>query len=338
MEAAFLHAKEDLRISEIDLPPVEPHGLLLKVLACGVCGSDARMFFNGPSSRYIVPVILGHELSGEVVEVGPQVEDYIPGDIVALAPTIPCMGCPACSRGLDNLCERAQVIGTTVHGGMAEYIHVPAQMVRVGGVVRLPQGVDYRAGALSELVGCCLHGLRLIEMAAGDRVLIIGDGPVGLTFLQLARLMGAGWVATSGRRPRRRELAAELGADEALDASVTDLKACFGSSLDRVIVAASSIEATREALELVHPGGSVLLFSGYLPGSSLDLLLNDVHYRELHLHGSIDCTVKDFRNAVALQPMLNMDKLITASYALDEVVTAFHTTKDRNAVKVMIEP
>ncbi len=338
MKAAFLYAQEDLRIEETDLPPVEPHGLLLKVLACGICGSDARMFFAGPSPRYTIPVVLGHELSGEIVEVGLQVEGYAPGDIVTLAPIIPCMRCSACSRGLDNLCERAQTIGCTIHGGMAEYMYVPGQTVQVGGVVKLPQGVDYRAGALSELVGCCLHGLQKMEIEPGDRVLIIGDGPIGLTFLQLTKLMGAGWVATSGRRPRRRELAVELGADESLDATATDLKAHFGPSFDRVIVAASSVTATKEALELVRSGGSVLLFSGYLPGSSLNLQLNDVHYQELHLHGSIDCTVKDFRNAVALQPMLNMGELVTASYALDEIVAAFHATRDRDAVKVMIEP
>lgn len=338
VKAAFLYAKEDLRIEEVDLPPVASHGLLLKVLACGICGSDARVLFNGPSSRYTIPGVLGHELSGEVVEVGPQVEGYAPGDLVTLAPIIPCTRCPACSRGLDNLCEQVQVIGCTTAGGMAEYVYVPSQMVQVGGVVKLPPSVDYRAGAMSELVGCCLHGLQKIGVEAGDRVLIIGDGPVGLTFLQLTKLMGAGWVATSGRRPRRRELAAELGADEALDATVTDLKTHFGPSLDRVIVATSNVEATKEMLDVVRPGGSVLLFSGYLAGSSFDLPLNDVHYRELSLHGSIDCTINDFRRAVSLLPMLNMDKLITASYTLGEVVTAFHATRDRDAVKVVIEP
>ncbi len=263
---------------------------------------------------------------------------YALGDIVTLAPIIPCMRCPACSRGLDNLCEQLDVIGCTVAGGMAEYMYVPSQMVQVGGVVKLSQSVDYRAGAMSELVGCCLHGLQKMGVETGDRVLIIGDGPIGLTFLQLTKLMGAGWVATSGRRPRRRELSAELGADEALNATVTDLKTHFGPSLDRVIVATSNVEATREMLHVVRPGGSVLLFSGYLAGSSFDLPLNDVHYRELSLHGSIDCTIKDFRRAVSLLPMLNMDELITASYPLDEAITAFHATRDRGAVKVMIEP
>jgi L-iditol 2-dehydrogenase len=338
MKAAFLYGEEDIRIEEVELSPVEAYGLRIRVLGCGVCGSDVRMFFTGPTPRYIHPVVLGHELTGEVVEVGPQVEGYAPGDVVTLAPLIPCMRCPACSRGQDNLCEQAQVIGCTVHGGMAEYVTVPSQMVLAGGVVELPPEVSHQAGALTELVGCCLHGLREMSVEAGDRVLIIGDGPIGLTFLQLVRLMGVGYVATSGRRPRRRELAAELGADEALDANAVNLKDHFGPSLDRVIVAAANIEVTAEAVELVRLGGGLLLFSGYTYGTTLPMDVNAVHYRELHIHGSIDCTIRDFRNGASLLPQLQMDRLITASFPLEKTVEAFYATKEQDAVKVIIEP
>jgi len=296
------------------------------------------MFFNGPTPRYITPVILGHELSGEVVEVGAGVHDYVAGDVVTLAPIIPCMRCAACSRGQDNLCERAQVIGCTVHGGMAEYITVPSQMVLAGGVVKLPPTVNYRAGALSELVGCCLHGLNQMGIAAGDRVLIIGDGPIGLIFLQLIKLNGVGHVVTVGRRPRRRELALDLGADEALDAQVVKLKESFEQSFDRVIVAASNMEATAEAVELVRPGGHLLLFSGYAYGARLSVDVNAMHYRELHLHGSIDCTVRDFRQAAGLLPQLKLGRLISASFPLEKVEEAFHASREQDAVKVVIEP
>lgn len=337
MRAAFLYGREDLRIEEVDLPPVEPCGLRIRVLTCGICGSDARMFFSGPTPRYINPVILGHEFSGEVVEVGAGAQDYAEGDVVTLAPLIPCMRCAACSRGQDNLCERAQVIGCTVQGGMAEYVTVPSQMVLAGGVVKLPPTVDHRAGALTELVGCCLRGLNFMSITPGDRVLIIGDGPIGLTFLQLVKLHGAEYVATTGRRPRRRELAVELGADEALDARAAKLKDHFEQSLDRVIVAASNIEATVEAVELVRPGGHLLLFSGYTYGTVLSLDANVVHYRELHLHGSIDCTVQDFRRAVKLMPQLKMDRLISTSFPLEKTEEAFRASRERDAVKVVIE-
>jgi L-iditol 2-dehydrogenase len=339
MKAALLYAQEDLRLEELALPPLEPYGLRIRILTCGICGSDQRMFFTGPTPRYINPVVLGHEIAAVVTEVGNLVERYSAGDIVTLAPLSPCMICPACSRGQDNLCQQAQVIGCTVHGGMAEYMTVPSQMVLAGGVIHLPEEVDLKAGALTELVGCAWHALEGAGgVGPGDRLLIIGDGPIGLTFLQLAKLMGAGYVATSGRRPARRELALELGADEALDATAIDLRARFGQSLDHVVVAASNIEATAEAVELVRPGGHLLLFSGYTYGTTLPLEVNLVHYRELHLHGSIDCTVQDMRHAVGLLPQLQMEKLVTAAFLLDEAPAAFHASKERDAIKVVLEP
>jgi L-iditol 2-dehydrogenase len=338
MKAVFLYGQEDLRLEETELPPLEPWGLRIRTLTCGICGSDARMFFTGPTPRYIQPVILGHEFSGRIVEVGAEVGDYAAGDVVTLAPLIPCMRCQACSRGQDNLCQQAQVVGCTVHGGMAEYVAVPGQMVAAGGVVKLPPNIDHRPGALTELVGCCLRGLNLMDFQPGDRLLILGDGPIGLTFLQLAKSRGAGQVVTSGRRARRRQLALELGADQALDARAVNLIERFARSFDGVIVATSNIEAAAEALELVRPGGHLLLFSGYTYGTTLSLDVNLVHYRELHLHGSIDCTIRDFRQAARLLPQLQMDKLITDSFALERAEEAFRATRGQDAVKVVLEP
>lgn len=337
MQAALLYGKEDIRLESYELPPLQRHDLLLRIRSCGICGSDNRMFFNGPSARYINPVILGHEICAEVAGVGPGVEDYAPGDLVGLAPIIPCMHCKPCSSGQDNICETAKVIGCNVHGGMAEYIHVPSQMVQVGGVVKIPTGIQPSEAALAELVGCCLHGLRQVGIEAGESVLIIGGGPIGMTFVQLAKLMGAR-VVSSELLERRRQLALELGVDEAVDPSTTNLKEAYGYAFDRVIVATASVQATEETFSLVRTGGSLLFFSGYLKGSSMDLQLNDIHYRELHIHGSIDCTIKDYQNAVALLPQLQMGKLVTCAYPLSQAVEAFYATRDPQAVKIVIEP
>jgi L-iditol 2-dehydrogenase len=281
---------------------------------------------------------LGHELCAEVVEIGPGSEGYSLGDVVTVAPVIPCMRCAACSRGQENLCESAQVIGCNIHGGLAEQIVMPAGMVLAGGVVQVPDGIEPRAACLAEVVGCCLHGLRQTGVSAGDRILIVGDGPIGLTFLQLCKLMGARHVVTSGRRPSRRDLAAALGADETLDARRVDLANSFGRAFDLVVVAASSIEATAEAPELVRSGGRLLLFSGYTYGAQIPLDVNAVHYRELHIHGSIDCTIRDFREAVALLPQLQMERLITASFPLDRAEDGFRSTRTIDSVKTIIEP
>jgi len=337
MQAALLYGKEDIRLESFDLPSLQGHDLLLRIRSCGICGSDNRMFFNGPTPRYINPVILGHEICAEVAQVGPEVEDYVPGELVGLAPIIPCMHCKPCSSGQDNICETAKVIGCNVHGGMAEYIHVPSQMVQVGGVVKVPAGIQPREAALAELVGCCLHGLRQVGLEAGERVLVIGGGPIGMTFVQLARLMGAR-VVSSELQERRRQLALELGAEEAVDPSATDLKDKYGYAFDRVIVATASVPATQQTFSLVRTGGSLLFFSGYLKGSTMELQLNDIHYRELHIHGSIDCTIMDYQNAVSLLPQLQMGKLVTSAYPLSQTVEAFYATRDPQAVKILIEP
>jgi L-iditol 2-dehydrogenase len=211
-------------------------------------------------------------------------------------------------------------------------------MVLAGGVAKLPPSVSRRAGALTELLGCCLHGLLEMRVTLGERMLIIGDGPIGLTFLQLAKRMGAAYVATSGRRKRRRALAAELGADEALDAEAADLLDKFGQSLDSVIVAAADVEVTAKAAGILRSGGKLLLFSGYTYGTTMPLDVNALHYRELHIHGSIDCTIRDFRTAAQLLPQLQMEKLITGTFPLENVEEAFRAGKQRDAIKVVIEP
>lgn len=337
MQAALLYAKEDIRLESFNLQPLQGHDLLLRVRSCGICGSDNRMFFNGPSARYINPVILGHEICAEIAEVGPEVEDFAPGDLVGLAPIIPCMHCKPCSSGQDNICETAKVIGCNVHGGMAEYIHVPSQMVQVGGVVKIPSGTHPREAALAELVGCCLHGLSQVGLEAGERVLVIGGGPIGMTFVQLARLMGAR-VVSSELLERRRQLALELGAEEVVDPSSTNIKDHYGYAFDRVIVATASVQATQETFSLVRTGGSLLFFSGYLKGSTMELQLNDIHYRELHIHGSIDCTIMDYQKAVRLLPQLQMGKLVSCAFPLSQTVEAFYATRDPQAVKILIEP
>jgi len=340
MKAFALYGKEDIRSVEMDVASVGEYGMVLRVLACGVCGSDARMYFRGPTARYDLPIVLGHEFTGEVVEVGRSVQGYSLGDVVTVAPVVPCMRCSACAAGKDNICEQAKLFGVHLPGGFAEKLYVPPQMLHAGGVVKLPEGIDHRAASLSEIVACCLHGLGEVGgVGLQDEVLILGDGAVGLTFLQLVRFMGAGKVVTTGRRPRRQELAQTLGADEALDAKAVSLPEYCRSHGFRptlVIVAASSTQATIDALEAVRPGGRVLLFSGYVSGTRVSVDVNGIHYREIHISGSIDCTLQDFRAAVGLLPRLRMGELVSHTVPFSETTRAFLTTRDADAVRVLV--
>jgi L-iditol 2-dehydrogenase len=341
IEGVALHGKEDLRPFDWDAPTLEDGGVLLKVNSCGVCGSDLRMFYDGPSPRYPLPVVLGHEFTGTIVQSGPKVKGLSVGDVVSVAPLIPCMHCHPCTHGQDNLCESAQVIGVNIPGANASHFYVPEQMVDAGGLVKLPSDTDVRAAALTEIVACCLHGLRQTEFEVGDSVLIIGEGPVGLAHLQLLRLMGAGDVIVTGLLPNRLALAEELGATVALDVGKRDLKKFAeerGFRPDLAIVAAPIVPASQAALELVRPGGSLLLFSGYPYGSTFPFDLYKFHYAEKHVHGSIDCTLRDFQNASELMPRLQMGRVITHEFPLSEAVQAFRAARGKDAIKTMIVP
>jgi|WetSurMetagenome_2_1015567.scaffolds.fasta_scaffold40857_2 L-iditol 2-dehydrogenase len=336
--AAFTYGQGNIQLSELDLPQIEPKGLVIRVEATGICGSDSRMYFTGLTPRYINPVVLGHEFSGRVFNIGKDQTEFNIGDLVTIAPIIPCMRCIPCLEGNDNLCEKAIVIGCNSHGAMAEYFYVPQHMVEVGGVVKVPTSVNAHTAAMSELVGTCLNGWQQTGIEPGDNVVIFGDGPIGLTFLQLARNLGAGWVGMVGHRDTRLKMATELGADDVRISTDQEITSDFGQRIDRIVIATSNISVLNESFGVIKDGGSILLFSGYLYGSTYSLDLNRLHYKQLHLHGAIDCTIKTFRQAVKLLPKLQMEKLISRSYSLDQVVSGFLATKEPSVNKIVIVP
>ncbi len=338
MAARALYGKQDIRPFPFELSEPEGQSLLLNIIACGICGSDVRMYYQGPTPRYDIPIILGHEIVGKVSQVGPDEDRLKPGDIVTIAPIIPCLRCSLCLEGKDNLCENGQVIGCTIHGGFTEQMMVPAEMVRAGGVVKIPKGIDPITASLTETLSCCYHGLKQVDVHPGCRALIIGDGPIGLSFLQLLKLRGAGYIATSGRRSSRRELSESLGAHTALDAKAVELKEYFDDQFDIVIVATSNTAVLGDALALTRPGGDLLLFSGYPYGTLMELDVNRIHYGEIHLHGSIDATIDDFSRAAALLPQLEMHRLISAEFPLTDIDEGFRTAKEEDVCKVLIKP
>jgi L-iditol 2-dehydrogenase len=339
--AFALYGKEDLRPITLPVDELEPGAVSLRVDACGVCGSDQRMFFDGPSPRYVLPTVLGHEIVGHVEAVGLGVSDYAVGDRVAVAPVVPCMHCPACLRGQDNLCEVGQVIGVNVRGGMAQHFHVPPQMVAAGGLAKVPDEVPDEAAAMTELLACCWHGLRQVGSQVGSDVLLIGEGPIGQTFVQLLRLTGAARITVSGLNPHRLGQALDLGADRIHAADRQDL-AEFASAEryqpDLAIIAAPAAGPTATALEILRPGGSMLLFSGYPHGTHMPFDLYKFHYAEKHIHGSIDATVEDFQQAMRLQSQLDMARLVTGRFPLDQTPQAFRAAREPEAVKVVIKP
>jgi L-iditol 2-dehydrogenase len=176
MKAAVFHGPGDLRIADVPRPQISPAEILVQVGACALCGSDLRTYRHG-ARNIDKPVVLGHELSGTIVEIGAGVTGYRTGERVAVAPAIPCGECIYCRRGAQTMCERLRSIGYEFDGGLAEFMTVPASAVRAGCVNTVPDALSFSEAALAEPLACVINGQELLAVGKGDTVVIIGAGP-----------------------------------------------------------------------------------------------------------------------------------------------------------------
>ena len=227
--------------------PVPAAGeLLIRVAACGICGTDTHIYQGQPGAAEVKPpTILGHEFSGHVAAVGPAVEGFEPGMLVAVDPNDNCGACPACRDGRVHFCRAMRGIGTTVDGAFAEYVCVPAKQA-----LRVPPGLDPLAAAMMEPVACCLHGIDRCQLRAGEAVAVIGAGMIGLIMLQLARLQGASHVVVIEPVAARRAQAEALGADLVLDPTGADeqaLRAAIRAAGIERLAPSSTAPAARRA-------------------------------------------------------------------------------------------
>jgi L-iditol 2-dehydrogenase len=181
--AALFTAPHTFEVKDVDVPAVEPKSVLVRVCQCGVCGSDLH-FYRGELP--LPPgTCMGHEMSGEVTEVGPGVDDFHPGDRVCIEPLLFCGSCQYCRSGQYQLCRQRQLLGTPLPGGFARYVQVPSYCL-----YRLPDDIDFEVGSLVEPLAVAVHGLRLAGLSVGDRVLVLGAGTIGLMAVTVAREMG----------------------------------------------------------------------------------------------------------------------------------------------------
>jgi L-iditol 2-dehydrogenase len=254
MRAAVFHGPGDLRVGDLPRPRISDSELLLEVGACALCGSDVRTFRHG-ARNIDKPVILGHELSGTIVEIGHGVSGYRTGQRVAVAPAIPCGDCDFCRRGVQTMCERLRSIGYEFDGGLAEFMAVPASAVRAGCVNLIPDAVPFAEAAIAEPLACVINAQELLNVGQGDTVVVLGAGPVGCLHAGLARLRGASVVLLVDMRPERLQRAHAFNVDLRIDASHEDVRARVldateGRGASVVIVAAPSHRAQEQAITL----------------------------------------------------------------------------------------
>lgn len=342
MKAAILQAPNQLILGTAADPVIQPGDLILRVRAATICGTDIRVFRGRKTAGIRYPSIIGHEFSGDVVATGGP-SRFAAGDRVGVCPAIPCGQCPQCLRGRENLCPDLQAIGYEIDGGFAEFIRIPARAVELGNVHPVPDHVSHEEAALIEPLACVLNGQNKVGLTQGDRVLILGAGPIGTLHVMLARLRGASRVIVSEPNAARRAAALAAGADVVIDPNACDLRHVTraetrGQGADVVICAIGIPALASQAVGLAAKGGRVSLFAGFSGGESGMLDVNAIHYNELVVTGAFGLSRRDYQDVLHMvdDGRIDLGQMVTHRFVLDDVDAAFQMAEGGAAMKVAI--
>lgn len=332
MRAAVYEGGGRITIATRADPAAGPGEIVLRMRACGMCGSDLMQWYQDPRA----PVVLGHEPVGEVVDTGSGVA-FAVGDRVFAHHHVPCFECPLCRRGRQTLCERFRATAIDP-GGFAEYIRVPAPNV-AHDVLLLPPELDDVAATLVEPVACIVRGQRLAGVAPGALVAVVGAGSMGLLQIQVAHALGAGVVVAVEPDVARAEIARRLGAivADGLDAAAVRA-ALAGDLADQVFVCTHAPSAIAESIHMAAPAGVVQLFAVPEPGHSVRLDLGAVFFREVAIQSTYSAGPDDTREALALLAAKRIDPagIITHRVPLAETQRGYDLARSGRAIKVTI--
>jgi L-iditol 2-dehydrogenase len=339
MKVAMYYNNKDIRLEEIPTPSISHGELLVKVLASGICGSDVMEWYRIKKA----PRVLGHEIAGEIVEVGGGVERYKVGDRVFVSHHVPCNTCRYCLNGHHTVCDTLRT--TNFHpGGFAEFIRVPKINVDRG-VFILPNEVSFEEGVFIEPLACVLRGQRLAKFSPGQTVFVIGSGISGVLHIALARVSGAGRIIASDINEYRLKAAKKFGADESIDAkevNPTKIREINkGRPVDLVIVCSGTISAYSQALQSVDRGGTVLCFAPLEPGLNFLFSFFDFWNDGITLLPTYGGSPFDIERAIGLirTHRLPLREMVTHQLPLEETGIGFQLVAEaKESIKVIIEP
>lgn len=339
MRAAVFDGPGQFHTRDVPAPACPPGGLLLGVAACAVCGTDLRIVAHG-HHKVAPPQILGHEVVGTVLASDCAVAV---GTRATIAPAIGCGDCRWCRAGRPNRCPQLRTIGYYYPGAFAPLLPVPAEAVRQGSVCEAPADLADEVACLAEPLACCLNGQELVEVGPGDRVVIVGLGPIGCLHARLAAARGAAQVLLLERRPARRELAQRMGLGTVLNppdgAEGEVVREATGDGADVVILAAPSREAQAAALGWLATGGRLSYFGGLPPAAEpVAVDSNQVHYRELRIAGAHGSTPAQNRAALDLlaSRRVRADDLVTDRFGLEHAPEAVATMARGDGLKALV--
>jgi L-iditol 2-dehydrogenase len=329
-----------------DLPITEKdNDVLLKTLSCAVCGYDARVFREG-HRKVRPPIVLGHEICAKTLNTLylPNHQVISEDTRVIVSPLIPCLNCHHCNIGYFNSCNNLNEIGSSVNGGFADYISIPKNNILINGIVPIENNINNDEASLIEPLSCCLNAhLNFNIPITGEFVIIIGDGPIGLIHLQISKLYGAKTIVV-GRISSRLNEAKLIGADLVVlnntpDESVKKIwDYTYGKGGKLIIVATSNPEGIDLAIKLAGKNSLISLFAGTSKNKVLNIDPNLLHYNQITLSGSFSSTPRVMKKAMDLvhQQKIDLRRLITHRFSLDEIDKAFNATESYNGLRSVI--
>jgi len=343
MKAAVFEGIENIKIKKVNKPDCGSDEIVVKVEACGICGSDIRNFHIGLRHE-VKNQIMGHEIAGIVHETGDSVKEFKIGDKVAIAPDVSCGKCFYCKHGYTNLCINHRMIGTHWPGGFAQFIKIPGEVLLHGMTHKIPEGLSFEEATLSEPLASVITSQKEAEISLGDTILIIGDGPIGCLHLEIARARGAFTIIMVGLN--KLQSAKKFNPDYLIDASYSDpvtevLKITDGLGAD-IAICANPVASTQEqAVESVRKRGKVIFFGGLSkkdPWSKLNS--NIIHYNEITVAGAF--SYPGYMHKKALQVIkykkISPEKYINKIIPLEKIVEGLKAAESGDILKVIVKP
>jgi L-iditol 2-dehydrogenase len=343
MKALLLKNYKELELVDFPTPECGPNDVLVRVRACGICGSDVHGF-DGSTGRRIPPLVMGHEAAGEIAAIGANVKDFHEGDRVTFDSTVSCGHCYFCCRGEINLCDNRQVLGVSCgdyrrHGAFAEYVLVPANIV-----YKLPDSLAYEHAALIEAVSIAVHAVNITPITLGDTAVVVGTGMIGLLVVQAARLAGCSQVIAVDLDDAKLEVAKSLGANHGINpknsdapARIAELTGGHGAAV--AIEAVGATSPIKTAILSVRKGGTVTLVGNISP--NIELPLQSIVTRQIRLQGSC-ASNGEYPACIDLlaSGAIRVDAIISAHATLEETPKMFERlySHDPLLMKVVVRP
>lgn len=334
MKAVIVEKPGEVRVDDVSAPEAGPGEVVVKVGACGICGTDIHVI-DGEFPPTVYPIIPGHEFGGEIIQLGENVEGIAVGDRVGVDPTLSCGECYYCQRGQGNLCERWNGIGVASHpGGFAECVAVPAKSI-----YPLPDDMSYADAALIEPISCVVRGFHRLQPQVGESYIVYGAGPMGLLNAQLARYNGASLVAILDINESRLDRAKKTFGFNEVGTALDDFRTQAPRGFDNVIEATGVTKVAEQAINAVIRGGKLLLFGVCPPGETAAYDAFKIYNEEISILGSM-AVLNSYGPAVSVlnAGAVNGKEMVTHTFPIEQFEEAVATVRQGSGLKVQIAP